>query len=105
MFFTETDKLKRRPGDFKINSKCSDYESYNHSSFFTLCFSTPEASRILIQYKITSGIATKNWLVQSGEGVITAATPRMTPNANLKYFFNILGIMNIEIHLFVIEKK
>ena len=31
-------------------------------------------------------MATKNWLVQSGDGVMIAATTRMITNANLKYF-------------------
>ena len=48
---------------------------------------------ILIQYKNKSGMATKNWLVQSGEGVMIAATTRIITKANLKYFFRKLPVI------------
>ena len=43
-------------------------------SFLRFSFSTLEERDILISYKIINGTATIVWLVQSGEGVITAAT-------------------------------
>lgn len=55
--------------------------------------STPDASTMLIQYKNSNGMATRNWLVQSGEGVMMAATTKIITNANLKYFLRKLPVM------------
>ena len=56
--------------------------------------SSLEASNMLIQYKNNNGAATKNWLVQSGEGVMMAATISITTKANLKYFFIRVPVSN-----------
>ena len=38
-------------------------------------------------------MATKNWLVQSGDGVIMAATTNIITKANLKYCFKNLPVI------------
>ena len=80
---------------FKIQFKRNDVLQYfkalgNYLTFFSIenqshcfssracCLATREETPMLSSYKIINGIVTINWLVQSGEGVMTAATIRIT---------------------------
>ena len=55
----------------------SNYLEKNSASFRRFSFSTLLLIMMLSSNKINKGTATKVWLIQSGDGVITAATNKM----------------------------
>ena len=49
---------------------------------------------ILSSYNIIKGMVTIIWLIQSGEGVITAATINIATNAYLRYAVRNFGVIS-----------